>query len=67
MSVEVRLTAARAAALEHDVHIANWVMKKLQEQGVPILGPLFPRVSSGTLTITCDEFDTGDWIFRWRE
>jgi hypothetical protein len=65
--VEVRLTAAKLRELAHDVHIANWVMIKLKEAGVPVEGGLFPHVTTGTLFITCDEFDTGDRVYRWRE
>ncbi len=65
--IEVRLTPEKVKRFDHEVHIANWVMSQLKAAGVPMVGVLFPRVESGTLTVTYDEFDTGDWIYRWRE
>jgi hypothetical protein len=65
--IEVRLTPAKLAQLDHEVHIANWVLAQLKEAGAPVIGTLLPRIVTGTLTISCDEFDTGDYIYRWRE
>lgn len=65
--IEVRIPALKIVQLEHDIHIVNYVMKQLKEAGVPVTGVVLPRVATGTLSQTIDEFDTGDWIYRWRE
>jgi len=64
--IEFRLTRAKARALDHEVHIANYVLTNLKELGVPIIGTLLPRVESGVLECTVDDLATDDYVYRWR-
>lgn len=65
--IKVRISASKIVQLEHDIHIANYVMKQLKEAGIPIVGTVLPRVETGTLSQSIDEFDTGDWVYAWSE
>ena len=64
--IEFRLTQAKALHLGNEVHVANYVITHLKELGVPVVGCLIPRVTTGVLETAVDDFATDDYIFRWR-
>lgn len=55
---------APESCLYHPQFYKNWVMGKLKEAGVPVVGTTVMRISHGTLT-TWDSFCPGDVYYCW--
>jgi hypothetical protein len=63
--IEFRLTRLKIVQLGNEVHVSNFVLGKLRELGVPVVGVLCPRIETGTLIVKSDDLATDDYIYRW--
>jgi hypothetical protein len=63
--IEVRIEPKTWVWLDHDVHRGTYLLNKLREAGVPVLGAVWPTgVERGRLTSSTDE-TFGDLVWEW--
>lgn len=66
--IEVRITAARLAKFDSEVHRGMLVLRELRDAGIPVVGALFPLgVKAGRLEVEYDELVSDEWVWRWIE
>lgn len=64
--VTVSIDDATIARLAHDIHVGIYLLKQLREQGVPVLGSIWPvGVEHGSLTLAVDPV-FGERTWTWQ-
>lgn len=63
MAVEVRMSVIEAKKLDHDVHIACEVLRRMRDAGIPAIGKISVLgVTEGALTMTVEGMHR---VYRW--